>query len=94
MSAASMTISEDRVDEHFRARMAGASTAERDAILGELARQANAGDELAARTIRQLLLPICRRIAGRRGEQFIAAAVDAAYAEVMDWAAAEGHVLR
>jgi hypothetical protein len=94
MSAAALTITETQSDEHFMARMAQASSEERDAVFAELAAHAAGGDELAGRTIRQLLLPSCRRMALGRGEHFVAAAVDAAYAEVLDWACAERHIVR
>jgi hypothetical protein len=80
------TSSETGTDEHFLARMEQATTDERDAVFAELASSAVNGDELAARTIRQLLLPTCRKITGTRGDQFLAAVVDAAYDEVVDWA--------
>ena len=86
MTTATMTHNEDRTDEHFLARMERATSDERDAVFAELASSAIKGDELAARTIRQLLLPTCRRIAGSRGDEFLAAVVDAAYEEVIDWA--------
>jgi hypothetical protein len=81
-------------DDYFLARMHRATAAERDAVFAELAVQARAGDELAARTIRMLVLPACRRIAAGRGDTFLAAVVDAAYDEVVDWAVAEGHASR
>ena len=73
-------------DEHFEARMQRATSEERDAIFAELAREVEAGSALAARTIRQLLLPTCRSIAGGRSAELLAAVVDAAYEEVLDWA--------
>lgn len=93
MNASTLTIKND-TDHHFLARMEHASTAERDAVFAELAERAVAGDELAIRTIRVLVLPTCRRIAGERGDNVVAALVDAAYEEVIDWAVAEGHASR
>ena len=86
MTTATMTSSEIRTDEHFLACMERATSDERDAMFAELASSAVSGDELAARTIRQMLLPTCCRIAGTRGDEFLAAVVDAAYEEVIDWA--------
>ena len=48
----------------------------------------------AARTIRVLVLPTCRRIADGKGEHLVAALVDAAYEEVLDWAVGEGWATR
>lgn len=73
-------------DEHFLARMERATSEERDAVFAELAKEVEAGSELAGRTIRQLLLPACRSIAGGRSPELLAAVVDAAYDEVLDWA--------
>ena len=89
MTMATMTRTEttDRLnDEHFTARMERASSEERDAVFADLATQVDAGSELAARTIRQLLLPTCRTIAGDRSSELLDAVVDAAYEEVLDWA--------
>ena len=86
MTTATMTYSETGTDEHFLARMEHASDEERDAVFAELASCAIEGDELAARTIRQLLLPTCHRIAGDRSAEFLAAVIDAAYDEVIEWA--------
>ena len=89
-----MTIEQD-TDLYFLARMEDASTDERDAVFADLAVRALAGEELAVRTIRVLVLPDCRRIAaGRGGENLVAALVDAAYEEVLDWAVSEGYVAR
>lgn len=73
-------------DEHLLARMEGAGTDERDEVFADLAQQVEAGSVLAARTIRQLLLPTCSRIAAGRSDEFFVAVVDAAYDEVLDWA--------
>ena len=81
-------------DRHLLARMEQASTAERDAVFADLATRAVAGDELAARTIRALVLPACRGIGAGRDFGDAAAIVDAAYEEVLDWAVREGHVTR
>ena len=62
-----------------------------DAVFAELAARAQT-DETAANELRQLLLPSCRGIAGHLGDSVVAEVVAAAYAEVMDWAAAEGHL--
>ena len=62
-----------------------------DAIFAELAARA-VGDERAADELRQLLLPSCRGIAGHLGDSVVAEVVAAAFAEVMDWARAEGHL--
>ena len=92
--ASTLTIEQD-TDLYFLARMEDAPTDERDAVFADLAVRALAGDELAARTIRVLVLPACRRIAaGRGGENLVAALVDAAYDEVLDWAVGEGHATR
>jgi len=79
-------IRTESTDEHFLARMERASTEERDAVFAELVKEVDAGSELAARTIRQLLLPACTRIASGRSAEFLTAVVDAAYDEVLDWA--------
>ena len=91
--ASGLTVEQD-VDRHFLARMEEASTDERDAVFADLAVRSLAGDELAARTIRVLILPACRRIAGGKGEDLVAALVDAAHREVIDWAVSEGHASR
>ena len=93
MKASTLTIEQD-TDRHFLARMEEATTDERDAVFAELAVRALAGDELAARTIRVLVLPACRRIASGKGEGLVASLVDAAYDEVIDWAVREGHATR
>jgi hypothetical protein len=93
MKASTLTIGND-TDHHFLARMEQATTDERDAVFADLAGRALAGDELAARTIRVLVLPTCRRIAPGKGDGVVAALVDAAYDEVLDWAVAEGHASR
>ena len=62
-----------------------------DTVFAELAARART-DEGAASELRQLLLPSCRGIAGHLGDSVVAEVVAAAYAEVMDWAAAEGHL--
>ena len=93
MKASTLSI-EQETDAHFLARMDQASTDERDAVFADLAARALAGDELAARTIRVLVLPTCRRIAAGKGEHLVAALVDAAYTEVTDWAVAHGHASR
>jgi hypothetical protein len=41
-----------------------------------------------------LVLPTCRRIGSGKGGGVVAALVDAAYEEVLDWAVAEGRVTR
>ncbi|MBV8305396.1 MAG: hypothetical protein JOZ04_14390 [Acidimicrobiia bacterium] len=79
------------IDGHFLARMEAASVDERDAVLADLAVRALAGDELAARTIRALMLPACRRIGAGRDAGGLSALVDAACQEVLDWAVSEGH---
>jgi hypothetical protein len=81
-------------DAHFLARMDEAAPEEQDAIFAELAARAIDGDELAKRTIRVLALPACRRIAATKGDQVVAALVDAAYEEVIDWAVREGRATR
>ena len=88
MKASTLTIEND-TDHHFLARMEQASTEERDAVFADLAGRARAGDELAARTIRVLVLPTCRRIGAGKGDGVVAALVDAAYEEVLDWSVAE-----
>ena len=93
MKALTLTI-EQETDAHFLARMDKASVEERDAIFADLAERALAGDELAARTIRVLVLPACRRIAAGKGDALVAALVDAAYEEVLDWAVREGWATR
>lgn len=94
MNASTLTIEQD-TDLYFLARMEDASTDERDAVFADLAERAVAGDELAVRTIRVLVLPACRRIAaGRGGDNLVAALVDGAYEEVIDWAVSEGLVVR
>jgi hypothetical protein len=62
-----------------------------DAVFAELAARART-DEGAANELRQLLLPSCRGIAGHLGDSVVAEVVAVAFAEVMDWAAAEGHL--
>jgi hypothetical protein len=81
-------------DSHFLARMDEATAEEQDAIFADLAARSLAGDELATRTIRALLLPSCECAAVGRGKQFIGDLVDAAYDEVVDWAVSEGHATR
>jgi hypothetical protein len=96
MKAVTVTI-EPQTDIHFLARMQQASADERDAVFADLAARALAGDELAARTIRVLVLADCRRIAADKGDEdafLVAALVDAAYEEVADWAVREGHATR
>ena len=93
MRAATLSI-EQHTDAHFLARMEHATAAERDAVFADLAVRAVAGDELAARTIHRLVLPACRRIAAGKGDDLLAALVDAAYDEVIDWAVREGHATR
>jgi hypothetical protein len=93
MRAGTVTI-EQHSDAHFVARMDHASAAERDAVFADLATRAVAGDELAARTIRRLVLPACQRIAAGKGDVLLTALVDAAYDEVIDWAVREGHATR
>ena len=90
------TLTSQEIDAHFLARMDGATTEERDAVFADLASRAVAGDELAARTIRVLVLPACRKIAADvgKGEMLVAELVDAAYNEILDWAAEEGHATR
>ena len=90
MNASTLTIEND-TDHHFLARMEQATADERDAVFADLAGRALAGDELAARTIRVVVLPTCRHIAAGKGDGMVAALVDAAYDEVLDWAVAEGH---
>jgi len=94
VTKASTLSIEQETDAHFLARMDHASAEERDAVFADLAQRALAGDELAARTIRVLVLPTCRRIADGRGEHLVAALVDAAYEEVLDWAVREGWATR
>ena len=94
--ASGLTVEQD-ADRHFLARMEEASTDERDAVFADLAVRSLAGDELAARTIRVLVLPACQRIAGDKSakdEDLVAALVDAAHQEVIDWAVSEGHASR
>jgi len=93
MKALTLTT-EQETDAHFLARMDEASADERDAVFADLASRALAGDELAERTIRVLVLPACRRIANGRGEHLVASLVDAAYTEVVDWAVREGRATR
>jgi len=94
MKPSTLTIEQD-TDLYFLARIEDASTDERDAVFADLAVWALAGEELAVRTIRVLVLPACRRIAaGRGGENLVAALVDAAYDEVLDWAVSEGFATR
>jgi len=93
MKALTLTT-EQETDAHFLARMDHASTEERDAVFADLASRALADDELAARTIRVLVLPACRRIANGRSEDLVASLVDAAYEEVVDWAVREGRATR
>ena len=81
-------------DAHFLARMDEASPDERDAVFADLAQRTMAGDELAAHTIRVLVLPTCRRIADGKGEHLVASLVDAAYEEVLGWAVREGWAKR
>jgi hypothetical protein len=81
-------------DAHFLARMDEATVDERDAVFVDLAGRALAGDELAKRTIRVLVLPACERIATGTGNDLVAELVDAAYDEVVDWAVSEGLVTR
>ncbi|MBV8981573.1 MAG: hypothetical protein JO086_11785 [Acidimicrobiia bacterium] len=83
------TLVTRKPDAHFLARMERATTEERDAVFADLAACAVAGDELAERTIRVLVLPACREIADSagRGEALVAELVDAAYNEILDWAA-------
>jgi hypothetical protein len=86
---------ESQTDAHFLARMEQATVDERDAVFADLAALALDGDKLAARTIRVLVLPACREMApDTSDEQFVAALVDAAYEEVVDWAVREGHATR
>ena len=93
MKALTLTT-EQETDAHFLARMDEASADERDAVFADLASRALAGDALAERTIRVLVLPACRRIADGRGEHLVASLVDAAYEEVVDWAVREGRATR
>ena len=93
MKASTLTTTEN-TDRHFLDRMEEATTDERDAVFADLAVRALADDELAARTIRVLVLPACRRIADGKGDDLVAALVDAAYDEVLDWAVREGHATR
>ncbi len=94
MKASTLSI-ESKADAHFLARMQQATAAEQDAVFADLAALALAGDELAVRTIRVLVLPACREMAaGATDEQLVAALVDAAYEEVVDWAVREGHATR
>ena len=90
MSTATLTITDTRANQHFQDRMARATDDERDAVFAELTARVDAGDELAVRTIRLLVLPACRRMARGRSDEFLAACVDAAFAEVMGWAATAG----
>jgi len=85
---------EQQSDAHFVTRMEHASARERDAVFVDLAARAVAGDELAARSIKRLVLPACERIATGKAADLLAALVDAAYDEVIDWAVREGHVTR
>ena len=94
MTKASTLSIEQETDAHFLARMDEAGADERDAVLADLAQRALAGDELAARTIRVLMLPTCRRIADGKGEHLVARVVDAASEEVLDWAVREGWAKR
>jgi hypothetical protein len=64
-----------------------------DAVFASLAVRA-LDDEGAADELRQLLLPSCRGIAAHLGDSVVAEVVAAAYDEVMDWASAEGHLVR
>jgi hypothetical protein len=93
MKASTLTIEQD-TDRHFLVRMEGASNDERDAVFADLAVRALAGDELAVRTIRVLVLPACRRIGENKSDDVVAALVDAAFDEVVDWAVREGHATR
>ena len=94
MKASTLTI-ERNTDLYFLARMEEAETDERDAVFADLAARALAGDELATRTIRLAVLPVCRRIAaGRGGDELVATLVDAAYEEILEWAILEGHATR
>lgn len=90
------TVTSQESDAHFLARMDRATTEERDAVFADLASRAVAGDELAERTIRVLVLPACRKIAADVGESemLVAELVDAACNEILDWAAQEGYVTR
>jgi hypothetical protein len=83
-------------DSHFLARMDEAPADERDAVFADLAVRALAGDELAQRTIRVLVLPACERIASATGTRngLVPELVDAAYEEVVDWAVSEGLATR
>ena len=94
MTKASTLSIEQDTDRHFLARMEEASADERDAVFADLAVRALAGDELAVRTIRVLVLPACRRIAAGKSEDLVAVLVDAAYEEVLDWAVSEGLATR
>jgi len=62
-----------------------------DAVFADLAARA-LEDEGAADQLRQLLLPSCLGIAGHLGDSVVAEVLAAAYAEVMEWAMAEGHL--
>jgi len=93
MKASTLTTTEN-ADRHFLSRMEKATTDERDGVSAELAVRALAGDELAARTIRVLVLPACRRVADGKGHDLVAVLVDAAYDEVLGWAVREGHAVR
>jgi hypothetical protein len=95
MKAPTLTI-DQQADAHFLTRMHEATAGERDAVLADLAATALAGDELAERTIRVLVLPACERIAAAKAnrEDLVPALVDAAYEEVIDWAVREGHATR
>ena len=90
MSTETLTSTDTTADQHFQDRMARATDDERDAVFAELTARVDAGDELAVRTIRLLVLPACRRMARGRSDEFLAACVDAAFAEVMGWAATAG----
>jgi hypothetical protein len=97
MKACTLSI-ESQTDAHFLARMEQATADEQDAVFADLAVLALAGDELAKRTIRVLVLPACRAITADNDndddEQAVAALVDAAYEEVVDWAVREGRATR
>jgi hypothetical protein len=82
------------IDFHFLARMDEATVDERDAVFADLAVRALAGDALAQRTIRVLVLPACERIASGTRNDLVAELVDAAYEEVVDWAVSEGLATR
>jgi hypothetical protein len=99
MKASTLSI-ESQTNAHFLARMEQATADEQDAVFADLAVLALAGDELAKRTIRVLVLPACRAITADNDsdsdseERAVAALVDAAYEEVVDWAVREGHATR